>query len=390
MLSEARQIVRVALGLAFAAALVSTMPHAASGGYIIADIGPGPAGGALSVGGINRSGASAGLITVNTGGTTAFRADGRGGVESLGLLNGGTYTEGRDVNAAGRVVGTGNTLVNGRIVTRGYYTDGPGAAHILDPLSDSWGRQSVGSVGNAINDGNQIAGTATFQGGQSMAFRADGLSPLIGLGTLGGVNSQGFGINNSGMVVGVSDTYSGTRHAFASSGSGSMIDLGILAGGTFSQARAINDAGIVVGSADSMGVTYAVRRSLTSGGWQSLGTLPSGGSSYANAINAGGDIVGAVTVGPNLSAAFLFTEAHGMLDLNTLLDPDSGWSLTSASGINDHGQIVGNGYYLGQSRGFLLTPSEFAAIVPEPPALALLLTGLVSLGVMRTLRRSSH
>ena len=33
----------------------------------------------------------------------------------------------------------------------------------------------------------------------------------------------------------------------------------------------------------------------------------------------------------------------GGLDLNSLLPPNSGWTLTSATGINDAGQIVGYG-----------------------------------------------
>lgn len=32
-----------------------------------------------------------------------------------------------------------------------------------------------------------------------------------------------------------------------------------------------------------------------------------------------------------------------MLDLNTLLPPDSGWKLADAKGINNRGEIVGQG-----------------------------------------------
>ena len=33
-----------------------------------------------------------------------------------------------------------------------------------------------------------------------------------------------------------------------------------------------------------------------------------------------------------------------MTDLNTLIDPSSGWMLEEATGINDNGWIVGYGY----------------------------------------------
>jgi len=60
-------------------------------------------------------------------------------------------------------------------------------------------------------------------------------------------------------------------------------------------------------------------------------------------------------VGTSGSRAFLWTPYAGMLDLNTLIPPDSGWTLSSATGINLSGQIVGNGTINGQQHAFLLT-----------------------------------
>jgi probable HAF family extracellular repeat protein len=44
--------------------------------------------------------------------------------------------------------------------------------------------------------------------------------------------------------------------------------------------------------------------------------------------------------------------------LNTLIPEDADWNLEEASGINDHGQIVGYGLHHGQERAFLLTPTR--------------------------------
>ena len=59
-----------------------------------------------------------------------------------------------------------------------------------------------------------------------------------------------------------------------------------------------------------------------------------------------------------------------MMDLNGLIDPNSGWLLSRAYDVNDGGQIVGYGKTSGSTHAFLLT------IVPEPATSSLLLLGL--------------
>ena len=64
-----------------------------------------------------------------------------------------------------------------------------------------------------------------------------------------------------------------------------------------------------------------------------------------------------------------------MTNLNSLIDPGSGWGLYSAQAINDNGQIVGYGNFAGQTQAFLLTP------VPEPATMSLLAMGLSAMTV---------
>lgn len=78
--------------------------------------------------------------------------------------------------------------------------------------------------------------------------------------------------------------------------------------------------------------------------------------------------------GNTVNHAFLFSNG-AMTDLNSLIDPASGWGLTSAFDINDAGQIVGSGTMAGQDYAFLLTP------IPEPETYAMLLAGLAVVGV---------
>jgi hypothetical protein len=57
-----------------------------------------------------------------------------------------------------------------------------------------------------------------------------------------------------------------------------------------------------------------------------------------------------------MTGAFLYSDAMGMVDLNTRIDPRLGWELDAAAAINDAGQIVGSGRHHGKARAFLLTP----------------------------------
>ena len=62
------------------------------------------------------------------------------------------------------------------------------------------------------------------------------------------------------------------------------------------------------------------------------------------------------------------TPTGPIIDLNDLIPANSGWTLLTATGINDDGQIVGYGINpSGMLQGYELTPSS----VPEPSTLAI-------------------
>ena len=282
-----------------------------------------------------------------------------GTMQDLGTL-GGQYSRGYGINDDGQVTGQ-------------YYTTGGdygaflyhGAMHDLGTLGGSY------AGGFAINDSGQVTGESTTSGSivpHAMLWTPatpDGTSgTMYDLGTLGGSQSNGYGINSSGQVTGFASTGGDVEsHAFvwtptiSNGASGTMLDLGTL-GGTISVGIGINLNGHVAGTSFTQDIEQ--HAFLYDGAMHDLGTL-SGGQSFGAGINSRGHVVGIVDV-PAFGArhAFLYTRNDGMKDLNTLIDPLSGWELIDASAINDVGQITGSGRIGGEIHAFLLTP------VPEP------------------------
>src|SRR5690606_32935051 len=98
------------------------------------------------------------------------------------------------------------------------------------------------------------------------------------------------------------------------------------------------------------------------------------GMSNATAINERGEIVGNALNGLGGSVAVLWKNG-ALTDLNTFLSAQlksEGWSLISASGINDQGWIIG----LASNGNDAFLPFLMTAAIPEPSAYLMLLTGL--------------
>jgi probable HAF family extracellular repeat protein len=156
--------------------------------------------------------------------------------------------------------------------------------------------------------------------------------------------SEAYSINDRGQVVGELEVQP-FSHAFLYS-SGTTRDLGTLGSDPSSSVDSINDHGQIVGSAAGHAFLYS------DGKMRDLGTL-GGQSSTANCINNRGEVVGSSETANGGQVAFLYRGCQ-MLDLNTLITPNSGPPLASATSINDAGQIVASASTVG--RLFLLTP----------------------------------
>src|ERR671913_1752861 len=148
-------------------------------------------------------------------------------------------------------------------------------------------------------------------------------------------------------------------------------DLGTL-GGSSSWVSAINDSGQVIGSSYLAGDQNRHAFLYKDGKTTDLGTL-GGASSEAKGINGSGQVVGWSDNSSGVHRAFIYDSANGMKDLNDSIPADSGWTITSASAINNEGQIAATGHKVGVgTHALLLTPTSDTPPpddAPSPPAI---------------------
>ena len=339
---------------------------------------------------------------------------------------GGAGSAAVDINHRGDVVGHFSSGGN----TRGFvYTNG-GFTEI-----GTFGGQN--SMAVAINDHGQVVGSAATPSGWNHAFLFSG-GTLHDLGTLGGRYSDAYDINNQGVIVGTSDTADAPnfvfRRAFRYAG-GSMSSLGTLPDGAGSDAYAINNKGLIGGAASEGLDTFPEFPShavLFRGGsvdllvplgygdsavyglndrGQAVGGIPNttsahgshaflydGGTlidlgplwtgsdeSIARDINNHGQVVGnaMIRIDTNHSTwhAFLYDRHGGMVDLNALIDPDSGWMITDANAINDAGQIAATACRGGVFSDCHAVRLDLVSPVPEPGGWAMLALGIGAIGL---------
>src|SRR3990167_5069490 len=330
---------------------------------------------------INELGQVAGIATGANGLNQAFLYDSVNGLVGLGTL-GGSSSQAWGINDAGQVTGFAQ-VASGLPHAFIYGSSG---------MTDLTPGASTFSMGFGINNSGLVVGTS---GDKAYSFDASGAATPLGLSMGGGmptplsVTGYAYAVNNNGVSTGyVNFSYKSGAYpydmAFTSvtGANGSNLVPGISLS-TSSSGRAINDNGVIVGSASFNGLSKAF---VTRGGdLVNLGAFCGGGNAGASGINNLGQIVGSSQIcdGSGNRHGFIVGSGDEMIDLNSLLAPQdaSNWVITSASAINEVGQITGQGLVNGQLHAYILTP------VPEASTNAMMLLGLLTLGAVTRARR---
>jgi probable HAF family extracellular repeat protein len=237
----------------------------------------------------------------------------------------------------------------------------------------------AGSSANAINNAGQVAGSLQVGGSSHAFFYSNNTLTDLSAGKADGAGAIASDLNNNGHVVGsMWDSAFGEHHAFLYA-NGVTTDLSTLVSG-YSNASAINDSGQVILTSDNGGPGTRSSYLYANGVATDLGSLGFG-DTYAKGINNAGIVVGNGT-GMFGDAGFVWHNGV-MQDLNSLIDPASGWNIIAAAGINDNNQIAAFGCRAGECQGLLLSVQA----VPEPETYALLGAGLGLVGYATRRRR---
>jgi probable HAF family extracellular repeat protein len=295
-------------------------------------------------------------------------------LSDLGTL-GGDNSCAYGINAQGVIVGQSNTP--GKIQY---------AHACVFPSTDLGTLGGQNSAAYGVNTNQVKVGWAQNELGLIRPCLWSASNSPTDIGTLGGPQGTAYGVNDAGQIAGWSDPASGFTHACLWDQRG-IRDLGALILRGRSAAFGINASEQVCGTSDAVGGFRAFLWD-NGNGMRSLGTpYPNPPFNYRDAagnvyrvsmvntftgkfavgvhtgtggINDRGDVVGYAELTTNkgvLARGFLYTNGQ-MVDLNTLLSANSGWTLLAGRAINNNGQIAGWGEINGQLHAFLMTPPD--------------------------------
>jgi probable HAF family extracellular repeat protein len=188
------------------------------------------------------------------------------------------------------------------------------------------------------------------------SFLWDRKSGMRDIGGLGGTCTVAQDFNDRGQIVGGSSlTGDSTVHAFVWNAATGVTDLLDPADSSYGYASGENDHGDVAGGVCDAVTCYAVLWRKSGGHWQrtNLSTITEG--AFSISINSSAQVVG------NWFGVGIFLSEGGgpIVDLSTLIPPNTGVDLYEVDQINDRGEIAASGADAsGNNHSVLLIPCD--------------------------------
>jgi probable HAF family extracellular repeat protein len=308
--------------------------------------------------GLNGVGQAAGTSSNPNGAIATLFSDGH--AFNLGLLEANDVSVATAINASAEVVGfeyfsstPGNTA-HGWVFSNGRLTD------IHSPSLFPQGTKPSG-----INSSGVVVGQGWLNANSFHVFVYEN-GQMVDIGPPGSFQANPVAINDAGEILGSYYTSSTDNGQFLYS-NGKFTKLAAGPAGATVSASAINSVGVIVGSISVNGLSHAAIYS--NGLWTDLGTLPGATTgTSAVGINTAGQII--AVAGYRVTSYHPFIPAKTVaciiqngvvVDLNTLIPPNTGFNLSRAIAINDAGQILCNtktqiGTKVVNQHAVLLTP----------------------------------
>jgi probable HAF family extracellular repeat protein len=276
-------------------------------------------------------------------------------ITDIGALPGTYFAFPIAINNRGEVVGQGlNTIPDAySIYGQGYQAR---AFYWKNGIMQDLGTLGTGTdaVAGLINERGQVVGVSYTNTSQSDfcanfgyplttgSFIWDHKNGMSDIGGLGGTCTLASDLNNRSQVVGISAlTADSVMHPFVWDAATGMTDLMGASNGFTGFAHAINERGQIVGVACDAVTCYAALWRKSGGKWQEtdLGIFAVGDCPNATSVNASAQVVGTDYCN---GLPFLSEDGAPIVDLNTLVPPNSGLQLNEAGQINDRGEIAIN------------------------------------------------
>jgi probable HAF family extracellular repeat protein len=324
-------------------------------------------------------------------------------IVNLGTL-GGYESAAASVNARGDVVGVALNAAPETLAFRAPYSNFFIYGYGTRPHAFLWSdgtMRDLGTLGGAdsaalfVNDRGQVAGTSDVDSIRNPVTGLPTVHPFVWergrmhdliadapRGMFGGTYGIAAWINERGQVLGTMNLAGDTTWRSFVWERGVVTDLGTL-GGIITTAQWMNEAGHVVGKSDVTAICTACpannQKQLhhpflwKDGRMIDLGLLDGDTAGAAYSVNERDQVVGVTNVCTRVHAgdgcdaasynAFLW-ERGAMVDLQTLVVPGSGITLSNSSGrgaynINDRGEIAGEGVLPnGDARAVLMIPCD--------------------------------